>query len=61
MAYPTESEKGRAFSLFWVLFQAGGIIGSIIPICLNWSSKAGTVSDATVCIGPTLTEEFATN
>lgn len=30
------------------MYQAGGVIGSIIPICLNWKSTAGTVSDATV-------------
>ncbi|RDW62060.1 hypothetical protein BP6252_11493 [Coleophoma cylindrospora] len=48
MGYPCEDEKGKAFAVFWTIFQMGGVIGSIIPICLNWNSKAGTVSDATV-------------
>ncbi|KAI9732014.1 MAG: hypothetical protein M1834_004465 [Cirrosporium novae-zelandiae] len=47
MAYPTEDQKGRAFSLFWTLFQMGGVIGSIIPICLNWNSSMGNMSDGT--------------
>ncbi|RDW66964.1 hypothetical protein BP5796_09713 [Coleophoma crateriformis] len=47
MGYPCEDEKGKAFAVFWTIFQMGGVIGSIIPICLNWNSKAGTVSDAT--------------
>lgn len=48
MAYPTEGEKGKAFSLFWTMYQCGGTIGSIIPICLNWNSTQGSLSDATV-------------
>ncbi|PMD35703.1 hypothetical protein L207DRAFT_516657 [Hyaloscypha variabilis F] len=45
MCYPTEDMKGRSFSVFWTIFQAGGVIGSIIPICLNWSSTAGNLND----------------
>lgn len=47
MSYPTEDQKGRAFSLFWTIFQMGGVIGSIIPIAANWNSKAGTLNDGT--------------
>ena len=47
MAYPTEDEKGKAFTIFWVIFQLGAVIGSIIPICMNWNSKAGSLSDGT--------------
>lgn len=45
MCYPTEDMKGRSFSVFWTIFQMGGVIGSIIPVCLNWSSKAGNLND----------------
>ena len=27
MSYPKESEKGRAFSIFWVIFNAGSLVG----------------------------------
>ncbi|KAF9638525.1 hypothetical protein BFW01_g9422 [Lasiodiplodia theobromae] len=50
MAYPTEGEKGKAFSLFWTMYQCGGTIGSIIPICLNWNSTQGNLSDATYAV-----------
>lgn len=50
MAYPTEDEKGKAFSLFWTMYQCGGTIGSIIPICLNWNSTQGSLSDATYAV-----------
>ena len=48
MSYPTEDQKGRAFSTFWTIFQMGGVIGSIIPIAANWNSSAGTLNDGTV-------------
>ncbi|KAL1668654.1 major facilitator superfamily domain-containing protein [Schizophyllum commune] len=47
MSYPTEDQKGRAFSTFWTIFQMGGVIGSIIPIAANWNSSAGTLNDGT--------------
>jgi hypothetical protein len=50
MCYPTEDMKGRSFSVFWTIFQMGGVIGSIIPICLNWNSKAGNLDDGSVRI-----------
>lgn len=46
MSYPTEDMKGRSFSVFWTIFQMGGVVGSIIPICLNWSSHAANLGDA---------------
>ncbi|KAE9396481.1 hypothetical protein BT96DRAFT_941697 [Gymnopus androsaceus JB14] len=51
MAYPTEDMKGRAFSLFWGIFRMGGVIGSIIPICLNWNTGAGNMTDGTSFLG----------
>ncbi|KAF2718847.1 MFS general substrate transporter [Polychaeton citri CBS 116435] len=37
MSYPTEEEKGRYISWFWVIFNLGAVIGS-----LAGSSRAGT-------------------
>ncbi|KAL1747368.1 hypothetical protein HDZ31DRAFT_80486 [Schizophyllum fasciatum] len=37
MSYPTEDQKGRAFSTFWTIFQ----------MAANWNSTAGTLSDGT--------------
>lgn len=45
MCYPEEKMKGRAFSLFWTIFQMGGVIGSIIPLGLSWNSAPGNASD----------------
>ncbi|KAI1001799.1 UNC93-like protein [Podosphaera aphanis] len=45
MCYPTEDMKGRSFSVFWTLFQMGGVIGSIIPICMDWSSETKNLQD----------------
>ncbi|KAH6713988.1 major facilitator superfamily domain-containing protein [Leptodontidium sp. MPI-SDFR-AT-0119] len=45
MGYPTERMKGRSFSVFWTIFQMGGVIGSILPMAMNWNSKAGTIND----------------
>lgn len=52
MCYPTEDMKGRSFSVFWTIFQMGGVIGSIIPICLNWNSKIGNLNDGSVSQSP---------
>ena len=30
MSYPTESEKGRFISWFWMIFNLGGVIGSLV-------------------------------
>lgn len=35
MSYPKEEDKGKAIGLFWGLFQAGNLIGSIIAFTLN--------------------------
>lgn len=46
MAYPPEESKGRYISTFWIIFNLGGVIGSIIPLAQAVKSKAsGTVAD----------------
>lgn len=45
--YVDESQKGRAIAVFWVIFNLGGGIGSLVSFSLNYHSTAGTVSDST--------------
>ncbi|KAH8901532.1 MFS general substrate transporter [Thozetella sp. PMI_491] len=48
MSYPTEDQKGRYISLFWVIWSMGAVIGSIIPTVENWSNvTSGSVNDGT--------------
>ncbi|KAJ6786176.1 hypothetical protein PWT90_00738 [Aphanocladium album] len=45
--YVDESQKGRAIAVFWVIFNFGGGIGSLVSFSLNYHNTAGTVSDST--------------
>jgi MFS family permease len=47
MAYPPEESKGRYISWFWIIFNAGGVIGSLIPLAENVNNKTGPVTDGT--------------
>ncbi|KAI1812018.1 MFS general substrate transporter [Poronia punctata] len=47
MAYPLERAKGRYISTFWVIFNAGGVIGAIIVLVQNLHNTSGTVNDGT--------------
>jgi MFS family permease len=44
MSYPEEKDKGRAFSVFWSIFQLGNLVGSAIALGLQSSSKEVGVS-----------------
>lgn len=35
MSYPLEKDKGKAFSIFWAMFQFGAFIGSLIALAIN--------------------------
>ncbi|KAI0777807.1 MFS general substrate transporter [Trametes elegans] len=35
MSYPLEKDKGKAFAVFWALFNFGSFIGSIIALAIN--------------------------
>ncbi|KAJ3548314.1 hypothetical protein NM688_g5315 [Phlebia brevispora] len=35
MSYPLEKDKGKAFGIFWALFQFGSFIGSVIALAIN--------------------------
>ncbi|KAI1274702.1 putative MFS transporter [Xylaria sp. FL0933] len=45
--YVEESQKGRAIAVFWIIFNLGGGIGSLVSFGLNYHSKSGTVTDST--------------
>lgn len=44
MAYPSEEQKGRAFSVFWMIFQSGTLVGSAIALGILSNSTLPTVS-----------------
>ncbi|EAW15088.1 unc-93 family MFS transporter [Aspergillus clavatus NRRL 1] len=47
MSYPLEHEKGKFIAIFWVIFNLGGVIGSLIPLGQNLHSTVGKVNDGT--------------
>ena len=46
-SYPVESQRGRAISITWLLFNLGAVIGAAVSLGENWSVKAGHVTDGT--------------
>lgn len=47
MSYPPERSKGRYISWFWIIFNLGAVIGSLIPLGQNIHKIAGPVTDGT--------------
>ncbi|KAF1842491.1 MFS general substrate transporter [Cucurbitaria berberidis CBS 394.84] len=48
MSYPPEASKGRYISWFWMIFNLGAVIGSLIPLGQNiHTTTAATVTDGT--------------
>ncbi|KAI9298796.1 hypothetical protein K502DRAFT_170014 [Neoconidiobolus thromboides FSU 785] len=47
MAYATESNKGKYIATFWIIFNLGAVLGSIIPFALNYHQKAGALGQGT--------------
>ena len=47
MSYPTEETKGRAIMIFWVIFNLGAVIGSIIPLADNIENVGSAANDGT--------------
>lgn len=45
--YVPESQKGRSIAIFWIIFNFGGMIGSLVSFGLNYESEDDTVSDTT--------------
>ncbi|XVE73584.1 hypothetical protein DITRI_Ditri11bG0130400 [Diplodiscus trichospermus] len=47
-SYPTSARKGTYISLFWTIFNLGGVIGGLIPFILNYHREnSETVNDQT--------------
>ena len=48
MSYPLEKDKGKAFGIFWAIFQFGSFIGSVIALAINIRSGGlGAVTTST--------------
>ena len=47
MSYPPEDRKGHYISWFWIIFNLGAVIGSLIPLGQNIEKKTGAVTDGT--------------
>ncbi|MED6147679.1 hypothetical protein PIB30_046064 [Stylosanthes scabra] len=47
-SYPPSNRKGTYISIFWSIFNMGGVIGGLIPFMLNYHrSEAASVNDGT--------------
>ncbi|SPO05131.1 related to DUF895 domain membrane protein [Cephalotrichum gorgonifer] len=47
MSYPEEENKGRYISWFWMIFNFGAVIGSLIPLGQNVQNIDANVNDGT--------------
>lgn len=47
MSYALENKKAHAIMIFWVIFNCGAVIGSIIPLAQNMESGASNVNAGT--------------
>lgn len=48
MAYPPEDKKGRYISYFWIIFNLGAVIGSLVPLGQNLhTTTSSSVNDGT--------------
>jgi hypothetical protein len=43
MSYPTEAQKGMFISIFWTIFNLGGVVGSAVAFGINFKSTVGEV------------------
>ncbi|KAF3785047.1 UNC93-like protein 2 [Nymphaea thermarum] len=46
-SYPPYNRKGTYISVFWSIFNLGGVIGGLIPFLLNYHRTAPSVNDGT--------------
>lgn len=47
LLYPTEERKGTAIMVFWIIFNLGAVIGSIIPLAANMENRDGNATTST--------------
>ncbi|KAJ2757562.1 hypothetical protein IWQ56_006227, partial [Coemansia nantahalensis] len=39
VSYPSEKDKGKFISIFWLIFNLGGLIGGILPFAIDYQSS----------------------
>lgn len=44
VSYPEEDNKGKFISMFWSIFNTGAVLGSLIPLIIEWNSGKSSVS-----------------
>lgn len=47
MSYPDEQDKGKAFSIFWMIFNLGSTVGAAIPLGNNFNTSGSSISTGT--------------
>ncbi|KAG0698386.1 MFS general substrate transporter [Suillus ampliporus] len=47
MSYPTEAQKGMFISIFWAIFNLGGVVGSAVSFGTNFKNTANSVGNGT--------------
>ncbi|KAG1732060.1 MFS general substrate transporter [Suillus lakei] len=47
LSYPTEAQKGMFISIFWTIFNLGGVVGSAVSFGNNFNSTANSVGNGT--------------
>ena len=61
MSYPLEKDKGKAFAIFWAIFQFGSFIGSLIALAINIREGGlSAVSTSTYIVSASSHIRFAT-
>ncbi|KAF9186912.1 hypothetical protein BGZ51_001702 [Haplosporangium sp. Z 767] len=50
MGYPGENEKGKYFSIFWAIFNCGGVLGNIIPLSIQWEDDGVSGASTTTYV-----------
>ncbi|KAJ2785812.1 hypothetical protein GGI15_001791 [Coemansia interrupta] len=48
VSYPADAEKGKFISIFWVIFNLGGLIGGILPFAINFYHSGSLTSSVYV-------------
>ncbi|KAJ2003496.1 hypothetical protein GGI04_002403 [Coemansia thaxteri] len=48
VSYPSDREKGRFISIFWVIFNLGGLIGGVLPFAINYYQSGSLTSSVYV-------------
>ncbi|KZT28006.1 MFS general substrate transporter [Neolentinus lepideus HHB14362 ss-1] len=47
MAYPTDMQRGRFISIFWAIYNLGGVVGAAVSLGQNIHLKTNSVSNET--------------